>query len=164
MRLLFKSTVRLQHSHLLLKEHLEHIRAADIYFKLDSCLRYIECFTNQAALEDLIIKTAREDKRCPIQHLSTLSDADNVFSASRLKNSAYELRFTRCNEDEIQPDPIFLNQLFQLLLADEFSISQLRLEEQEIAIVLVLRKLLPNNIFGVLDTMAANVETFGFAR
>jgi hypothetical protein len=87
-----------------------------------------------------------------------------VFSASRLKNSTYKLRFTRCNKDEIQPDPIFLDQLFQLLLADKFSISQLRLEEQEIAIVLVLRKLLPKHFFGVLYTMAANVETFGFAR
>jgi hypothetical protein len=51
-----------------------------------------------------------------------------------------------------------------LLLADELSIGQLRLEKQEVAIILVLRKLLPDHILGVLYAMTAYVETFGFAR
>ena len=66
MRLLSESTIGLQHSYLLLKQHFEHIRAANIYFKLDSCLRYVECFTNQRALEDLLVETARKDKRCSV--------------------------------------------------------------------------------------------------
>ena len=146
-----------------LEQHDEQVGLSLADLKADSLLCLIECRANLVLpCKQDRVECLREEYGRLIQHKSVLLDADHMPSAISLEDPSNLLRVARCHKNQLQIRRILPHEVTQLLSADELTVAELVLEEEEMAFVDVIFQVDPHGILIDSDPMAANVQNFRF--
>jgi len=104
-------------------------------------------------LEEHPIECLSEGHRSIVLNFEVLVDADHVLRACLQKNFADELGMARKHDDELKGAFSLQDDLFHLVSAHQLSVTNTGLQQQEVALVLILLVECVTKVWIVEDSM-----------
>ena len=121
---------------IVMQQNLEFACLMLLILELDHVASLSKGITNVHLGEDVVVEVFGEGDCCLVEDLLRLLDTDHVLCLNLLEDSADEVRFASSDEDQIQVRHGLADQLIEHLLADEFSLTDVVFEQEEVALSL----------------------------